>query len=678
MTSENIDESSMHECPKISVITPSFNCAQYIRHCIESVSEQGYPNLEHIVVDGASTDETVEILKEYPHIRWISEPDRGEGEALNKALALASGEIISWLNADDSYAKGCLAKVVHAFRTGDSKYLVYGNVTHVDEGGRPIRLHRCIPNIQLKHLVCWWLSNSLLNQRAVFYSREVFEKLGPLNDKLHFSIDFEHWLRLRVHYPFHHIDDVLSYATERSDCKSQGTVGDQIKSHWKVLMPFHQHLTAGERLEFWRDYFLYICQNNAASFPKPPENADSVVALALLVAESGDEEGAARYLVSVAGGEQEAGKILDHYLDGVESLSSQVASAIQTLRNTLTKEIVGSVRDPSMRPSKSRPQHAGVLHFVYSGNPADDSCRGAPGTITNRLFRFLEGQFKVRYADWASTEPLAIGRDDILLGHPNYEPDSFVQRAFRDTECKAKFLIFPFHHALPEINRPFDTLVRKCARLFSITGEYWYDTISRSEFAHWKEKMIRVDMAIDAAHFPFLKERFSPKGKRVLFYLGSDRPEKGVSHLASLVRLAGCRLLYAGSLGPCGELFKGLDFKYLGPISLTREVLQWLAQQCDFFVNTSVSDANPTTILEMSAIGLPVLCTPQSGYVRPDLVYTLRLDDDRYNVALVNRLQQTEETSLIERSQAIRAVVERDYTWDRFCQTVLSGMEPHL
>jgi glycosyltransferase involved in cell wall biosynthesis len=87
----------MSQAKKISIITPSYNCANYIRHCIESVLSQNYENFEHIIVDGASQDGTVDILQEYPHLKWISEPDKGEAEALNKALRMVTGDIIGWL-----------------------------------------------------------------------------------------------------------------------------------------------------------------------------------------------------------------------------------------------------------------------------------------------------------------------------------------------------------------------------------------------------------------------------------------------------------------------------------------------------------------------------------------------------------------------------------------------------
>ncbi len=97
--------------PKISIVTPSYNSAEFIEDCIQSVLKQNYPNFEHIIIDGGSTDGTVEILKKYPHLKWISEPDEGQSDALNKGFKKAEGDIIGWLNSDDVYLPGTFNKV---------------------------------------------------------------------------------------------------------------------------------------------------------------------------------------------------------------------------------------------------------------------------------------------------------------------------------------------------------------------------------------------------------------------------------------------------------------------------------------------------------------------------------------------------------------------------------------
>ena len=317
------------------------------------------------------------------------------------------------------------------------------------------------------------------------------------------------------------------------------------------------------------------------------------------------------------------------------------------------------------------------LHLVYAGDPQNDASRRAPESIGNHLLRYFEARYPVRYADWRATGPLPLGPDDILLGHPHYGRSTVVQRAFREGRCRAKLLLFPFHHGMPEINLPFDSLVRQCDQVCSITGEYWHRTLSQSPFAHWQEKMIRVDMAVDLRHFPQHKRRFAPPGQRTLFYLGSDAPEKGGEQLAALVRATGMRLVCAGRLNRIRRHFRGLPVTFWGGVTLDDVTLQRIAAECDFFVNPSVSDANPTTILEMAALGLPVFCTQESGYEREDLVYRLKLNDSGHNLAVLNAAQQADEAGLLARTARVRAILEQEYTWEKFCQTVGAVVEAH-
>src|SRR5215467_1765166 len=123
------------EMPKISIVTPSFNHDGFIEEALLSVKKQNYPNLEHIVVDGGSTDGTLEILQRYGsqpgwgHLRWTSEPDHGQSDALNKGFRLAQGDIVGWLNSDDRYRVGCLQKIVQAFSTHSQADVIYGDYT---------------------------------------------------------------------------------------------------------------------------------------------------------------------------------------------------------------------------------------------------------------------------------------------------------------------------------------------------------------------------------------------------------------------------------------------------------------------------------------------------------------------------------------------------------------------
>jgi len=194
--------------PKLSIVTPSFNQAHFIEETLQSVSRQQYPSLEHIVVDGASTDGTAEILKRYSsmpgwaHLRWISEPDHGQSDAINKGFRMATGDIIGWLNSDDLYEPGSLATVTKAFEENPLVDFIYGDYLIIDETGKTL--------ISKKEIAFDWeimlCGLNYIAQPNVFFRSRVFKKLGYLNDSLHYVMDYEFWLRAATHgFRFQHI-----------------------------------------------------------------------------------------------------------------------------------------------------------------------------------------------------------------------------------------------------------------------------------------------------------------------------------------------------------------------------------------------------------------------------------------------------------------------------------------
>jgi glycosyltransferase involved in cell wall biosynthesis len=313
-----------------------------------------------------------------------------------------------------------------------------------------------------------------------------------------------------------------------------------------------------------------------------------------------------------------------------------------------------------------------TLHFVYAGDPLNDAAIQTPVSITNHIYRALEHDFNIRYYDWTSKEMPEVGPDDIVLGHPNLGEDTVIQRIFRECHPAAKYLIFPFHTAMPEINWPFDPLVQACDKVFSITGDYWYQTIGQTQFAHWAKKMTQLNNAIDVSRFPYLRHTFHEPGQRTLFYVGRDGVEKGSAQLAELARRSGMKLYYAGSINR--DLFQGVDLEYLGFINVA-EMAPFITEHCDFFVNMSVSDANPTTILEMAAIGLPVLATKESGYGGDVVSCHLSLRDMDYNLALLRDLQQSDCSCFLKWANGAREQVEKKYTWNNFLAPILAEME---
>jgi len=180
--------------PKVSIVTPSYNQAQYLEMTIRSVLLQGYPNLEYWIIDGGSMDGSVEIIKKYePWLSgWVSEKDEGQSDAINKGLLRSTGEILGWLNSDDCYLQGCLEATVKEFLKQPHAGMIYGNVEIIDENGRLLGFFPWKP-YSLEGQVAQRMT---IPQPAAFWSREVMNKIGVLRKDLHYAMDYEYWIRV--------------------------------------------------------------------------------------------------------------------------------------------------------------------------------------------------------------------------------------------------------------------------------------------------------------------------------------------------------------------------------------------------------------------------------------------------------------------------------------------------
>ena len=194
----------MAELPSISIVTPCLNAAGTIEEALASVREQRYTRLEHVVVDGGSTDGTVELLRRAEGVRFISEPDRGRADAVNKGVAMSTGEVIGWLNADDRYEDGALLAVGQALAADASAMWATGYCRIIGADGREIRAAiTAYKNFLLRR---WsyplYLTQNFVSDPATFVRRSALEAAGPLDERYLISHDYDLWLRVgRRHAP---------------------------------------------------------------------------------------------------------------------------------------------------------------------------------------------------------------------------------------------------------------------------------------------------------------------------------------------------------------------------------------------------------------------------------------------------------------------------------------------
>jgi glycosyltransferase involved in cell wall biosynthesis len=204
---------------KISIIIPSFNQGHFISQTIESVISQRYPNLEIIVIDGGSTDNAVDVIKKYEQYLtyWISEPDNGQADALNKGLQICTGDIFNWLNSDDYLEPGSLFKIAEAF--SDPKVeLVAGKVRNFSEISEEIVPNQ---NLSAKGLMCWEPGVKFV-QPGVWMRRLLLEKCGGINDSFHFAFDWDLYIRYLYYFPnVKEIDDLLVHFRLHENSKTQ-------------------------------------------------------------------------------------------------------------------------------------------------------------------------------------------------------------------------------------------------------------------------------------------------------------------------------------------------------------------------------------------------------------------------------------------------------------------------
>lgn len=222
--------------PLVSIITPSYNQGAFIEETIKSVLAQDYPAIEYIVVDGASTDDTVGILKRYEgRLKWVSEPDSGQTDAIIKGFAMSSGEVLAWINSDDVYLAHAVSRAVEYLTANARAAMVYGKGYNIDEQGRVLAEYPT-EGFDHKRLAEF----NFITQPSAFFRRTEYLAVGGLDIALHYSLDLDLWIRMGARYEIGYIRDFLSSTRLHKGAKTIGPA-HALENHSECLATVLKH-----------------------------------------------------------------------------------------------------------------------------------------------------------------------------------------------------------------------------------------------------------------------------------------------------------------------------------------------------------------------------------------------------------------------------------------------------
>jgi len=234
----------MTALPKITVVTPSLNQGDFLEQAIRSVLDQGYPALEYLVVDGGSTDRSLDIIQRYQDRLhwWISEPDRGQAHALNKGFARATGEIFAYLNADDLYRPGALLAAARAYLCGHA--WIAGLVDYLDTQGRSWP----VPQGDAAGVIDWLLTIPV-SQPGCFWSAALHRRAGPFDETLQVCCDYAHWLKLRFDLGVrpHRLREPLAFYRLQPEAKTARTLHRFAEEGTPLRARYREHLYPWQR-----------------------------------------------------------------------------------------------------------------------------------------------------------------------------------------------------------------------------------------------------------------------------------------------------------------------------------------------------------------------------------------------------------------------------------------------
>ena len=269
----------VEKLPLVSIITPSFNQGRFIEQSILSVLDQDYSNIEYIVMDGGSTDETLDILKKYgSRITWCSEKDKGQADAINKGLHLANGEILAYLNSDDTYLPGAISRAVRylTLENPDATFL-YGEGYHITAEGKIIDRYPTEP-YDFKRLA----ETCFICQPTTFWKRDVIEKIGFFDEALNYAMDYDYWIRIAKRYgKLWYVPEYLANSRFYQDTK---TMSKRAEAHAEILDVIMKHYGRHNVPSTWINAYAHVFMNRVVSRDTKLKNIVFIVGITMMAA----------------------------------------------------------------------------------------------------------------------------------------------------------------------------------------------------------------------------------------------------------------------------------------------------------------------------------------------------------------------------------------------------------
>lgn len=325
-----------------------------------------------------------------------------------------------------------------------------------------------------------------------------------------------------------------------------------------------------------------------------------------------------------------------------------------------------------------------IAKRIYTKENFKDWPKRSPYENTKNIYLALKSKWETALFHLEEDVDINFKNDDIFIGHPFF-PIKANERGITENALGSKrrprvlALISPLHcdYSSPteHINKLYldhiQKLSKNCDILFTFMGEYWWDKWKESIYSEMQNKMVRLDMAIDIGYFPQVKKNFNKPGERKFLYIGKNDPTKGTSFLSQVAKAYEKEKF--GWIGGGSEI-EGVT-RIDGHRELTREFMEKVALDYDFFVSPSVADANPTTILEAMAWGFPVLSTKQSGYYESPAITNIFLDDVEKTIDVLKRFQSMDEVELKNMTEIGRSLVEEKYNWNSVTKIITDQIE---